>query len=173
MEFLDLFTLKDVFLAGTGLVIVSMMRIYYDSYVETKKVKCFGHSLDIYNSSIETSRLGLLVLSDTHEVVFANTEAKNILDADISMLHNGYLNLLSIENEEDGKSISLSEAIRMETHMPYAQLINKSEKLPVAVSIDKVNTSPQGQDYLYIVNISDTSPVNQLQEEARRLLESA
>jgi hypothetical protein len=57
--------------------------------------------------------------------------------------------------------------------MPYAQLINKSEKLPVAVSIDKVNTSPQGQDYLYIVNISDTSPVNQLQEEARRLLESA
>jgi len=41
MEFLNLFSLKDVFLAATGLMLVSMLRIYYDSYVDRKKSKTF------------------------------------------------------------------------------------------------------------------------------------
>ncbi len=170
MEFLDLFTLKDVFIAGTGLIIASIIRIYYDSHVETKKVKRFGSSLGIYNSTIETNKSGLIVLSSSNEVIFVNTEASNVLGANIEQLRNGHLDSLSIENEESKKSESFLNTIHSSNHIPYAQLINKSKKVSIEVSINKVHTSIQEQDYLYVINISDNSSINQLQDEARELL---
>jgi len=170
MEFLDLFTLKDVFIAGTGLIIASIIRIYYDSHVETKKVKRFGSSLGIYNSAIETNKSGLIVLSSSDEVIFVNTEAVNVLGANIEQLRNGHLDSLLIENEESKKSDSFLNTIHSLNHLPYAQLINKSQKVPVDVSINKINTSVQSKDFLYVINISDNSSINQLQDEARELL---
>ena len=171
MNFLDLFSLNDVFLAATGLMLVSILRIYYDSYVEKKKVKRFGSSLEIYNSLIEDSREGLLIISDNNEIIFANTEATNILRTNTEKLDSSYLDTLRIENEDNGKNESLFEMLHTKNYIANAYLINNSHKLPISISINKVNTSPNAYNYWSIVILRDMTSINDLREGARGLLE--
>jgi len=173
MEFLDIFSLTDVFVAAIGLMLVSIMRIYYDSYVEKKKVKRFGSSLGIYNSLIEDSKEGLLIVSDNNEIIFTNIEAAKILNTNIEKLDSSYLDSVRIENEDNGKNESFLEILHTKNYIANAYIINDSGNLPISVSINKVNTSPQAYNYWYVVILRDMTNINELREGARGLLESA
>ncbi len=172
MEFLDLFSLKDVFIAATGLMFVSIMRIYYDSYIEKKKVARFGNSLGIYNSLIEDSKEGLLIVSDNEKVIFVNTEAANILNTNIGKLNSTYLDSIRIEGEYTNKNESLLEIIHTKNYISNAHIIDNSRTLPISISINKVNISPQSHNYWYIVILRDMTSINDLREGAQGLLES-
>ncbi len=172
MEFLDLFSLKDVFIAATGLMFVSILRIYYDSFIEKKKVARFGNSLGIYNSLIEDSKEGLLIVSDNEKVIFVNTEAANILNTNIGKLNSTYLDSIRIEGEYTNKNESLLEIIHTKNYISNAYLTDNSHTLPISISINKVNISPQSHNYWYIVVLRDMTSINDLREGARGLLES-
>ena len=172
MEFLDIFSLKDVFIAAAGLMLVSMLRIYYDSYVEKKKVRNFGNSLGIYNSLIDDSEEGLLIVSDDNEIVFVNREAAEMLNTNKEKIDSSYFESIRIENEDNGTNESLLEAIQASKHIANAYLLNDSSKLPISVSINKVYTSSQAYNYWNVVILRDMTSINELREGVRGLLEA-
>jgi len=170
MEFLNIFTLKDVFIAGTGLVLVSMLRIYYDSYVERKKMKNFSQSLTIYNSLVEESRDGLLIISEDNNVIFANDEVANILNTPVGNFDSKDLYAIDIANEENGTTRSLLETIQSESYMENAYLVNGLNSLPISMSVNKVSVSSDAQNYWYIGILRDMTNINDLREGTRELL---
>ena len=174
MAYLDLFTLGDVFITGTGVVVVSLMRIYYDSYMEKKKLKQFSKSLTVYNSVIEESQDGLLILSDNHEIIYSNNEAVKILHIDKQNLNSSYLNTIDIKSENDEQSQSLLKTIYSKSHIPHADMTLKgSEKRPVSLSINKVNASEENDYHWYVVTLHDLTSISELREASKDLLASA
>lgn len=170
MEFLSLFSLKDVFFAGTGLVLVSMLRIYYDSYVDRKKVKHFSTSLSMYNSLFEESRDGLLILSEHNKIIFVNKEAADILKINIKKPDSKSLFVIDVENEENRKSKSFLDFIHTDGFMANGYLVNNANKLPIYISVNKVNILPEVDEYYCVVHLRDMTNINKLREGTMDLL---
>ncbi|MFC2073274.1 PAS domain-containing protein [Campylobacterota bacterium] len=170
MEFLDIFSLTDVFIAATGLMFVSILRIYYDSYIEKKKVKRFGNSLELYNSTVEHAEEGLLIISHSNEIIFVNTEATNILNTNKKNLDLNYLNSIRIENDDTHINENFMEMIHTKNHIVHAHVVINSHKLPIMATINKVNLYSHENNYCYVVIIRDMTLMNNLREKAESLL---
>lgn len=170
MDFLDIFSLSDVFIAATGLMFVSILRIYYDSYVEKKKVKRFGSSLELYNTTVEHTEEGLLIISSNDQVIFVNAEAEKILNTNTHRLDVGYLNEITIENHDTNAKESFLEMVHTKNHIVHADIITNAHKLPIIATINKVNVSSHSNDYWYIVILRDMTLMNDLREKAQNLL---
>ncbi len=171
MNFLDLFSLKDVFIAASGLMVVSIARIYYDSYVEKKKIKNFGASLGIYNSLIEDNKEGLLIVSEHDKIISINKEAAHILHTTTESIDRDYLEKVRVVNTYNSTDESLLEIIHAKDYIANASIDNFNH-LPISISINKVNISPQSYNYWYVVIIRDMSSINNLRNDAKVLLES-
>ena len=170
MEFLDIFSLTDVFIAASGLMFVSILRIYYDSYVEKKKVKRFGSSLELYNTTVEHTEEGLLIISSNDQVIFVNAEAERILNTTQNRLDVNYLNEITIENHDTDQSESFLNMLHNKNHIVHADIITNAHKLPILATINKVNVSSHSNDYWYIVILRDMTLMNDLREKAQNLL---
>jgi transcriptional regulator with PAS, ATPase and Fis domain len=174
MEYLDLFSLKDVFIAATGLIIASIMRIYYDSYIEKKKIKRFSRSLTVYNSLVEDNKDGLLIISNNNEVIYSNNEATKILNTNRTNLDTIHLSGIGIEYENNSNNQSLLETIYSKNYIANANIMVKgSKKLPVSLSINKVSTSSQDDYHWYAVVLRDMTSICELRDGTRDLLASA
>jgi len=118
MDFLSKFSLVDVAIVFIGLVIVSIVRIWYDSYVNNKKAMQFGNSLGIYNSLLDETKEGLLIITQNDDVVFTNTEAADILHTRTHSINKDFLQTVQIEDEVKSSKDSLLECIHTQTYMP-------------------------------------------------------
>jgi sensor histidine kinase regulating citrate/malate metabolism len=170
MEFLDIFSLTDVFIAATGLMFVSILRIYYDSYVEKKKVKRFGNSLELYNITVEDGKEGLLIISNSNEIIFVNTEAAKILNTDKTSLDVNYLNSIGIEYYDTHTNENFMEMVYTKKHIVNAHVVINSYKLAITATVNKVNLTSYENDYCYVVILHDMTLMNDLREKARSFL---
>lgn len=170
MEFLDIFSLSDVFIAATGLMFVSILRIYYDSYVEKKKVARFGNSLELYNGTVENPEEGLLIISHSNEIIFVNKEAAKILNTNENSLDLDYLNSIYIENDDTYTNENFMEMIYAKNHIVNAHVVINSHKLPITATINKVKLSSDENNYSYVVIIRDMTLMKDLREKAESLL---
>jgi hypothetical protein len=112
MEFLELFTLKDVFIVASGLMVTSIIRIYYASYLEKKKIHNFANSLTIYNTLHETTKIGLLILSSEGDVLFINQETSNLFNSPINTIDHHFLNELLIYDEYNHTKDTFAQKIQ-------------------------------------------------------------
>ena len=169
MNFLDRFSLEDVAIVFIGLVIVSIIRIWFDSHVNRKKAKQFGSSLGIYNSLLDSNKEGLLIIADDNNVIYTNNEAADILNTEVNSMEADYLSTVLIENIDSQSKENLLSIIYSQTHIPNAQL---SDSMAISISINKIKPYTQSDDIWYIVIIQNMTSINELRDGARNLLDA-
>lgn len=173
MEFLDRFSLEDVVIVFIGLLIVSIFRIYYDSYVSRKKAIRFGNSLGIYNNLLSNTKEGLLIIAANNKVIYINPEAAEILNTKTYGVDADYLSTVTIENSDTHSKENLLDIIRTQSHIPNASIMHPLDPMAISISINTVSTpDSHTNDTWNIVILQDMTSVNELREGAKGLLDA-
>ncbi len=170
MNFLDKFSLEDVAIVFIGLIIVSIIRIWFDSYVNRKKAKQFGSSLGIYNSLLDDTKEGLFIISNDNHVVYSNNEAADILNTKMHKMEADFLSTILIENSERTGQKNLIDIIKTESYVPNAYIMHIGDFMPISISVNKIQPYTQSEDTWYIVILQNMTSINELRDGARNLL---
>lgn len=170
MEFLNIFSLQDVAIVLTGLIIVSIIRIYYDSYVNKQKAKRFGSSLGIYNSLIDETKEGMIIL-DQDKVIFSNLEAADILHVRQHEIETDYLSTLKIREEFDDQQGDFLTLINDKEYIPNAYLEDETRSIPLSISVNHITPYSHNDGTQWrIVILQDRTHINELRQGAESLL---
>jgi hypothetical protein len=170
MEFLDLFSLKDVAIVFTGLMVASIIRIYYDSHVNRKKAERFGSSLGIYNTLLNTQKEGLIIIAGD-KLIFSNDEAAEVLQIKSHQLDIEYLKTLQIQYDYNQDKEYFMDCIKTINYTPDANILSTSDRLPVSLSINKFTPYSNVDVTWYVIILQDMTNIRDLQEGAESLLE--
>lgn len=165
MDFLKQFTLFDVFLVAVGLVLASIIRIFYDSYKERLRLKKLGRMVKVYNDSMDIYEEGVLIISDKKEVIFANKEAARIFalgDNDVTMeyLKEQVSIRLSGASEED----EFMDIVHKRRNIPQAYIIVGNSSIPVSMNTNKFHMQFEHNDSWRIIILQDIASKLKLQE---------
>jgi EAL domain-containing protein (putative c-di-GMP-specific phosphodiesterase class I)/GGDEF domain-containing protein len=92
MDFLNQFSLYDIFLVAFALIVASIIRIIYDTQKAKRKFKALNELVSVYNVSMNTSDNAIIIISEHDEIIFANKEAHRLLQTSTDTLSTSYLN---------------------------------------------------------------------------------
>ena len=135
MEFLSRFTLYDVFLVALGLVIASIIRIFYDSYKERKRLEELDALVSVYNESMDTYNEGVIIISDNHEIIFSNKEIRRILRIGEDELNVEYLRekvFFLVQNNT--RKVHFFDGLKEHDALPNAEIIIGAHNLAIAAN---------------------------------------
>ena len=169
MDFLELFTLKDVFLVSVGLMIAIIFRIYYDMYNEKTKVKYFAQSLELYNSLMDEKQEGLFILTKHYELVSINKEALIILKVEEKNINQNFLEKIIINTQNKSQTITLFDAINNNLYLANVYIQTSQGKIPLSINIQTIEENEIIKSYIIILR--DLTCINNLKDNARDLLE--
>ena len=172
MEFLDRFSLEDVAIVFIGLVIVSIIRIWYDGYENRKKASRFGSSLGIYNTLLDDSKEGLFILTDDGEIVFSNIETADILNVKSYQIDKTYLETLIIGDKNSDEKQNLLDVIYTKSYLPHAYIDNDKDAKSLSISVNKIHPNVHMTQQWYVVILQDMTQINELREGAQTLLDA-
>jgi len=165
MDFLNQFTLNDVFLVATGLLLASLIRIFYDSYKEKKRLDKFDRMLTVYNDSMDTYEEGVLIISDEDEVIFANKEAARIFAVKHTDVTMEYLREeVSIRLNGAASEDAFIDIIRKRNNIPHANILVGSSSIPVSINTNKFHMHFESNHSWRIVILQDIASKLQVQE---------
>jgi GGDEF domain-containing protein len=134
MGFLEQFTLYDVFLVAIGLVTASIVRIFYDSYKERKRLEELDELVSVYNESMNAYEEGIIIISDQNEIIFSNKEGQRILQADNDRLTVEYLrSMVKIRLQDETKEYPFLSIVEEKNNISTAHIIIDNYSLPIAV----------------------------------------
>jgi len=170
MEFLDRFSLEDVAIVFIGLVIVSIIRIWFEAHVNRKKATRFGSSLGIYNNLLDDTKEGLFILSDEGEIIFVNNEATDILNTRGHSLDKAYLETIEIGDKNNAHKENLLHIIHTKTYLPSAYIMDAQHEKAISISINTLQPNKYTSQKWYIVIIQDMTQINELRDGAQTLL---
>jgi len=165
VDFLSHFSLYDVFLVGLGLVLASLIRIFYDSYKERQRLKQLGRMVKVYNESMDIYEEGVLIISDKQEVIFANKEAARIFalkNADVTMEH--LKEKVSIRLGGSFEEESFMETVQKRKNIPQAHIIVGSSSIPVSLNTNKFHMQFNHDNSWRIIILQDIASKMKLQE---------
>ncbi len=135
MGFLSRFTLYDVFLVALGLVIASIIRIFYDSYKERKRLEELDALVSVYNESMDTYNEGVIIISDNHEIIFSNKEIRRILRIGEDELNVEYLRekvFFLVQNNT--RKVHFFDGLKEHDALPNAEIIIGAHNLAIAAN---------------------------------------
>lgn len=165
---LNRFSLEDVFLAAIGLVIVSILRIYYDSYIERKKIKHLCSLINVHNNIDEDKKEGLLVMTSNYSVISANAQVAFMFGVNIENIDTKYLKSLKIKLDSSDEELNFIDAI---SSMNYIQSANVSKtKSIISISVNKIYPKIAADGYWYVLTMRDLSNVNELYRTVKDLM---
>jgi len=170
MEFLNKFSLEDVAIVFIGLVIVSIIRIWFEAYVNRKKATRFGSSLSIYNNLLDDTKEGLFIISDDAQIIFSNIESRNILNLKEHSMDSSYLETIIIEDTSYSKNENLLNLIYTKTYIPNAFMVDKENKKSISISINTFKPNKYLSQTWYIVILQDMTQISKLRDGAQTLL---
>ncbi len=168
MGFLDQFTLYDVFLVAIGLITASIIRIFYDSYRERKRLEELDALIAVYNESMNTYDEGIIIISDNQEILFSNKEAERILRREQDDLDMAYLDekvLIRVQNSL--QEVHFLDTLEEHTSIPNARIVIGHYSLPVSVGSHTFETKGATVKHMLwrIVTLQDISGQVKLQEK--------
>ncbi len=171
MDFLSIFTLEDVFLVAIGLVTVSIIRIYYDSYIERKKIKYLCRLIDIHNNIDEDEKEGILVISNNNKVILADSGVGRIFGINKEDIDIEYLNNIRIQLDDSNHTESnLMDIIINKNHLDSARILNSGKNLSVSTSLSKAYAPSIPYDSSCVVVFKNLNSTNKLREAADDLI---
>jgi EAL domain-containing protein (putative c-di-GMP-specific phosphodiesterase class I) len=165
MTFLNEFSLYDVFLVAVGLVLASLVRIFYDSFKEKKRIKKLGQMIKVYNESMDVYEEGVLIISDNNEVIFSNKEASRIFSSkntEVTMEH--LKNKVSIRMNGAIHEESFVETINRRRNIPHAYIVVGNSSVPVSMNTNKFHMHFNHDDSWRIIILQDIASKLKLQE---------
>jgi len=168
MDFLAQFTLYDVFLVAIGLMTASIVRIFYDSYKERKRLEELDALVAVYNESMNAYDEGIIIISDAQEILFANKEAQRILGTEKQHPTMDFLKeKVKIRLKNSLKEEGLFSVLKENATIPNAQLQIGKRTLAVALSSNSfhIAQSGAGNSRWRIITIQDISAKVKLQEK--------
>jgi len=165
VNFLNQFTLYDVFLVGVGLVLASLVRIFYDSYKEKKRLRKLGRMVKVYNDSMDIYEEGVLIISGKEEVIFANKEATRIFGLKKGSVTMEYLKekvgiRLGGSFEED----EFIDIIQKRRNIPHAYILAGNASVPVSINTNKFHMQFSHNNSWRIIILQDIANKLKLQE---------
>lgn len=169
MNYLDNFTLEDVATVFIGLLLVSIVRIWYESYVNKKKATQFGSSLSLYNSLLEDTKEGLLIMTDTDNIIYVNNEAADVLHTQKNRIDKEFLSTFSIEDVNKSAEDNLLNIIHTQTHLSSAH----TKSSPISISINKILPHENANRTWYVVILQNITHIEELRDGAKDLLQAA
>ena len=170
MEFLDRFSLEDVAIVFIGLIIVSIVRIWFEAYVNRKKATRFGSSLGIYNNLLDDAKEGLFILSDAGQIVFSNIESTHILNMKTNTMNKDYLETLMIGDSHSSEQQNLLDIIYNKTYLPNAYIVDDLNRKAISISINTLKPNKYMAQVWYIVILQDMTQMSELRDGAETLL---
>ncbi len=165
MAFLNEFSLYDVFLVAIGLVLASLIRIFYDSYKEKMRLKKLGQMIKVYNESMDIYEEGVLIISDKDEVIFANKESSRIFAAkngEVTMEH--LKNKVSIRMSGSIHEESFIDIVQKRRNIPHAYIVVGNASVPVSMNTNKFHMHFNHDDSWRIIILQDIASKLKLQE---------
>ena len=169
MQFLNSFTLNDVFLVAIGVVTATLFRILYDLYQDQKKIKELDEMVNVYGESMNAYQEGILILSSDDEIRYANSEAKRILGSKDQALTTEMIRrdiLLKYPGED--RTITLHDVIEQKNNIAHINVLSGSHNIPVSISLNRFNQSLDGNIVWTIVVLQDITEKLKLKEKAER-----
>jgi len=170
MEFLDRFSLEDVAIVFIGLVIVSIIRIWFEAYTNKKKATRFGSSLGIYNNLLDEKREGLFILTNDKQIIFSNNESRNILNIKAYTIDTKSLETLMIGDEHSAGQQNLLNIIYTKSYLPNAYIVDDQNTKAISISINKMQPNKYTDQVWYIVILQDMTQMSELRDGAETLL---
>lgn len=164
MNFLNRFTLYDVFLVGVGLVLASLIRIFYDSYKEKQRLKKLGRMVKVYNESMDIYEEGVLIISDKEEVIFANKEAARIFALKENTVTMAHLKKVGIRLSGSFEEEDFIEIVQKRRNIPQAHIISGNSSVPVSINTNKFHMQFNHNDSWRIIILQDIASKLKLQE---------
>jgi len=165
VDFLNQFTLYDVFLVALGLVLASIIRIFYDSYKEKKRLEKLGHMIKVYNKSMDAYEEGILILSDKNEVVFANKEALRIFAVERTALDAEYLEgFVRVRLNGASDEVPFLDMIQLRKNIPHAYITSGDSTTPVSINTNIFRMHLDHDNAWRIVIIQDIADKLKLEE---------
>ena len=135
MEFLSRFTLYDVFLVAIGLMTASIIRIFYDSYKERKRLEELDALVSVYNESMDAYSEGVMIISDSQEILFVNKEIQRILRKGKDELDMAYLEeKVLFRTQNSIKEVPFFDGLKEHAFMPNTEIVIGAYSLAVAAS---------------------------------------
>jgi len=170
MGFWEQFTLYDVFMVALGLVIATLVRIYYDSYQERKKIKVLSEKVKIYNQSINAYDEGVLVLSREGDILFVNKGFGDYFGKDQEEITKDFLKDLRVSQiESPGKTYDFLDMIERFKSISDIQLPGRQKPVPVKISSNLFHGDGEdSNEYWRIVVIHDLSEYYRLQKQIQK-----
>lgn len=168
MGFFEQFSLYDVFLVAIGLVTASIVRIFYDSYKEKKKLDELDELVAVYTESMNSYEEGLLIVSEDNEIVFSNKEAHRIVQSSDKNLDVQYLaNNVQIRLQDSSKEERFLAAVERVPAITNAQLIIGTHTLPVSINSNKfyIKTDTLKNSFWHVIVMQDISAKIELQKK--------
>ena len=168
MEFLSRFTLYDVFLVAIGLMTACIIRIFYDSHKKRKILEELDALVSVYNESMNAYSEGVMIISDSQEVLFANKEIRRILRItkdELSMEHLREKVLLRTQNSI--KEVKFFDALKENDALPNVEIMIGTYTLAVAASshIFETKSATEKSILWRIITLRDISGQIKLQKK--------
>ncbi len=168
MGFLEQFTHYEVFLVALGLVIASLIRIFYDSVQERKQIKQLSESLKVYSESIDMYEEAVVMISDKGEIIFFNKEASRIFGSNQEVLDIEHLRKrVSIRLERTIEEQNFLEVIQNKKNITNAYIITKNLSVPVSVNTNKFYMSFDRDSFWQVIIVQDLTSKVKLQERVK------
>ncbi len=164
MDLLNKFTLYDIFLVATGLVLASLIRIFYDSYKEKRRLKKLGQVIKVYNESMDVYEEGVLIIADDNEVIFVNKEASRIFAAKNRKINTEYLSSVRVRLGNSLDDDSFLDIIKKRKNIPHGYVISGNSIVPVSINTNKFHMHFNCNDSWRIVILQDIAYKLKLQE---------
>ncbi len=159
------FTLYDVFLVGVGLVLASLVRIFYDSYKEKKRLRKLGRMVKVYNDSMDIYEEGVLIISGKEEVIFANKEAARIFGLKKGSVTMEYLKeKVSIRLGGSFEEDEFIDIIQKRRNIPHAYILVGNASVPVSINTNKFHMQFSHNNSWRIIILQDIANKLKLQE---------
>ena len=169
MHFLQQFSLYDVFLVSLGLVIASLVRIYYDSRQERKKLEELDNKVRVYNQSIDAYEEGILILTHDDEVLFVNKEFADFFGVGEDEISKKFLEesqLTFINNPS--KHVNFLDAVDRRKYISDVRISKLRHVAPVKISSNLFRGDNDSDTFWRVIVISDLSEYYRLQKQIQK-----
>ncbi len=166
MQFLQQITPYQIFIGGIVLFLGVILRIYYVSRQERKRLQELSSKVKVYNHSIEAYEEGVLILTNDNEVLFANKEFADYFGVGEKEITKSFLKTLKISSITDPyKKISFLDGIDRRKNISDAQVTNMPNPVPVKISSNIFRESDDKDTFWRVVVMHDLTEHYRLQKQ--------
>jgi EAL domain-containing protein (putative c-di-GMP-specific phosphodiesterase class I)/GGDEF domain-containing protein len=169
MQILQAFSPYNIFLAALFLFLGVILRIYYVSNKEKKKLQELNNKVKVYNKSIDAYEEGVLILSKNNDILFVNQEFGDYFKIDEKQITKKFLQSLTVTSiATPSREIGFLDAVDRRKHIYDVQISDMPEPIPIKISSNLFRGSEEDDTYWRVIVMHDMSEHYRLQKQMQR-----